>query len=167
MAKTQAQRQVQQQRTRGLEVGRAATEVYGRRRIPCAVQHGPGACTAVVAAAAKETRDQPQLLDLFVSHMGQHRRAAGRRARRAAHARASMCTLLLCAMGRGLYSSTLRTRSKGTPVGSLFFGKRVMVACGSSAFVMNATLRTAFCRDVVSFSPSLIGWLISWKSFYV
>ena len=97
------------------EARRHATEVYGRRRIPCALQHGPGACTA--AAAAKKTRDQPLLLDPFVSHMGQNCRAAGRRAKGAAHARASMCTLLLCALGLGLYSSTLRTRRKGTPVG--------------------------------------------------
>ena len=102
--------------TWALEVGRAAPEVYGRRHISCAVQHGPGACTAA-AAAAKKTRDKTLLLDPSVSHMGQHRRAAGRRAQGAANARASMCTLVLCALGLGLYSSTFRTRSKGTPVG--------------------------------------------------
>ena len=75
------------------------------------------AAAAAAAAAAKKTRDQPLLLDPFVPHLGQHRRAAGRRAQGAAHARASMCTLLLCALGLGLYSSTFRTRSKGTPVG--------------------------------------------------
>ena len=55
------------------------------------------------------------MLGPFVSHKG--RRAARRRAYGGVHARASMCTLLLCALGLGLYSSTLRTRSKGTPVG--------------------------------------------------
>ena len=40
MVKTQAQRHAQQQLTRGLELGRAATEVHGGRRIPCEVQHG-------------------------------------------------------------------------------------------------------------------------------
>ena len=68
------------------------------------------------SSSSQKTRDQPLLLDPFESHMGQHRRAAGRRAQGAAHARASMGTLLLCALGLGLYS-TLRTRSKGAPVG--------------------------------------------------
>lgn len=56
---------VQQQLTRGLDVGRTATEEYEHRRIPCAGQHVPGACTAATAAAAvaKETGDQPLLLD--------------------------------------------------------------------------------------------------------
>ena len=62
LAKTQGRRHVQQQRTRGLEVGRAATEVYGRRRIPCAVQHGPEACSAAVAAAAKKQEISPYCL---------------------------------------------------------------------------------------------------------
>ena len=69
------------------------------------------------SSSSQETRDQPLLPDPFVSHMGQHRCAAGRRAQEAAHAHASMCTLLLCALGLEVYSSTLRTRSKGTPVG--------------------------------------------------
>ena len=50
LAKIQAQRHAQQQLTRGLEVGRAATQVYGRRRIPCEVQHGTGTCTAAATA---------------------------------------------------------------------------------------------------------------------
>ena len=120
MAKIQAQRHVQQQLTRGLEVGRAATEVYGRRRIPCAVQHGPGACTATAAAAAaaaKKTRDQPLLLDPFASYRGQHRRAAGRQAQGVAHARADMCTLLLRALGLVLSAVRFVRESQAPPVG--------------------------------------------------
>ena len=59
------QRPIQHQLTRGLEAGPAATEVHGWRRIPCAVHHGPGACTA--AAAAKTTRDQLLLLALRIT----------------------------------------------------------------------------------------------------
>ena len=66
----------QQQLTRGLEVGRTATEVDGRRRTPYEAQHGTGACTAAAAAAAaakkaaKKARDRRLVVDPFVSHRG-------------------------------------------------------------------------------------------------
>ena len=89
---------------------------HGRiRAAPCTMRDAARSRGLHNSSSSQETRDQPLLLDPFVSHMGQHRRAAGRRAQGAAHARASMCTLLLCALGLG--SSTLRTGSKDTPVG--------------------------------------------------